>query len=150
MARCSSKLWDGVLGGRAGIKAGAENWGESKGGSGWRGCQEAVQATGIRGPLPSRTVIEKPRGWGGGTTAPGGGLRAETMQTVAPRGAHGGARGLTGCGPQHPIQTSHCSDSGPILAKPLTTGKAPQRDTPSSTEAGGPVHTSAMAVLDGQ
>lgn len=37
-------------------------------------------------PLPSRTVIEKPRGWGRGTTAPGGGLRAEFMQKVAPKG----------------------------------------------------------------
>lgn len=69
LARCSSKLQDG---GWAEIKPGAENWGELGGRGGWRGCQGAVQAKGTRGPLPSRTVIGKPRGWGGGT-APGGG-----------------------------------------------------------------------------
>lgn len=55
----------------------------------WRewleGMPGSCPATGTPGRFPAG-LTETPRGWGGGTTAPGGGLRAETMQTVAPKG----------------------------------------------------------------
>lgn len=84
MARCSSKLQDGV--GR-GWRSSQEQRTGGKGKGGVAGG-DARELSGHRDPrpLPSRTVTETPRGWGGGTTAPGGGLRAETMQTVAPKG----------------------------------------------------------------
>lgn len=88
-ARCSSQLQDGV--GRGWRSSQEQRTGGNGGGGGvLEGVAggDARELSGHRDPrpLPSRTVTETPRGWGGGTTAPGGGLRAETMQTVAPKG----------------------------------------------------------------